>query len=118
MAQAEQILQFWTESGDTHLREKEIVMGLLHLGIQDFSKHSENRQWWKTRMGPTKCRQLLPSSFSFCHQYHLIRADVTGHGFNRQSDCNRVCIVHQKTVEFEKILNFMKILMSVWYAAS
>jgi len=38
-----------------------------------------------------KCKRLLSSAFSFCHQYHLVRADVwvgAGCGFNRQSDCN------------------------------
>lgn len=38
-----------------------------------------------------KCKQFLSSSFSFCHQYHLFRADVAEYGFNRQSDCNPKC---------------------------
>lgn len=65
-------------------------MGLVYLGIQDFSK-----QFWE-QSGEKQGQEWKNANSSFpapspSATNIMFRADVAEYGFNRQSDCNPKC---------------------------
>lgn len=94
------LLQFWTETGDTCPREKEIVMGLVYLGIQDFSKQfweqivvkNRDRQEWRNANNAFPAPS--PSATNIiCLELMWLSMALTG----RVTVILSVQIVHQKT---------------------
>lgn len=114
-------MQFWTESGDTRPTEKDIEMGLVNIEIQDFSKRIWELRVVKNRDRTEEMQRRIsfPASSPSATRITWLELMCLGMGSTgKVTVVQSAPIVHQKTGEFEKMHNFIKILISVRYAAS